>query len=180
MTKSLQIQEILLDEESQEDFSQQAQVLHCIKIPSTPSSAERELHELTHFPFRTWSKSVREQKDFMVSLNIRLKRSQVLFNQYLIRQDGRTSHKHVFNKAHSGPLVHFGERVLAHVQSQPPSQKLHLRAQPQKHYSLWLGKRVITGMRSVAHPKPELSPVWSKNSNSTLRSSSNDSSSSQL
>ena len=41
-------------EESQEDFSQQAQVPHCLKVPSTPSAAERELHELTHLPLRSW------------------------------------------------------------------------------------------------------------------------------
>ena len=45
---------IMLEEESQEDLSQQAQVPHCLKVPSTPSSAERELHELTHLPFRSW------------------------------------------------------------------------------------------------------------------------------
>ena len=44
---------IILEEESQEDLSQQAQVPH-LKVPSTPSSAERELHELTHLPFRSW------------------------------------------------------------------------------------------------------------------------------
>ena len=71
--------------------------------------------------------------------------------RYLIRQDSKTSYERVFNKAHSSPLVHFGERVLAHVQATPPSQKLHLRAQPQKHYSLWLGKCVITGMHIGAH-----------------------------
>ena len=72
-------------------------------------------------------------------------------NRYLIRQDGKTSYERVFSKAHSGPLVHFGERVLAHHQATPPPQKLHLRSQPQKHYSLWLGKFVITGMHIVAH-----------------------------
>ena len=72
-------------------------------------------------------------------------------NRYLIRQDGKTSYERVFNKAHSGPLVHFGERGLAHHQATPPAQKLHLRAQPQKHCSLWLGKCVITGMHIVAH-----------------------------
>ena len=57
-----------------------------------------------------------------------------------------------FNIAHLGPLVQFGECVLAHVQSQPPSQKLvDLPAQPQKNYSLWVGKRVITGMHSASH-----------------------------
>ena len=40
----------------------------------------------------------------------------------------------------------FGSRSIP-----PPSQKLHLRAQPQKHYSLWLGKRVIAGMHIAAH-----------------------------
>ena len=72
-------------------------------------------------------------------------------NRYLIHQDGKTSHEQVFNKAHLGPLDHFGERILAHVQSQPPSQKLHLRAQPHKHYSLWLGNCVIIGMHIVSH-----------------------------
>ena len=45
---------IILEEESQEDLSQQSQVPHCLKVPSTPSSAERKLHELTHLPFRSW------------------------------------------------------------------------------------------------------------------------------
>ena len=45
---------IILEEESQEDLSQQAQVPHCLKVPSTPSSAERELHELTNLPCRSW------------------------------------------------------------------------------------------------------------------------------
>ena len=44
---------MILEEESQEDLSQQAQVPQCLKVPSTPSAAERELHELTHFPFRS-------------------------------------------------------------------------------------------------------------------------------
>ena len=74
----------------------------------------------------------------------------VAINPYLIRQDGETSYERVFNKAHSGPLVHFGERVLAHHQATPP-QNLHLRSQPQKRHSLWLRKRVITGMHIVAH-----------------------------
>ena len=67
-----------------------------------------------------------------------------------MRQDGKTSYERVFNKAHSGPRVGFGERVPAHVQVTASSQKLHLRAQPQKHYSLWLGKRIVTGMHIVA------------------------------
>ena len=45
---------IILEKESQEDLSQQAQVPHCLKLPSTPSSAERELQELTHLAFRSW------------------------------------------------------------------------------------------------------------------------------
>ena len=63
--------------ESQEDLSQQAQVPHCLKVPSTPSSAERELHELTHLPFVHGAKFVSEQRDFKVSTNISLRRSQV-------------------------------------------------------------------------------------------------------
>ena len=41
-------------------------------------------------------------------------------NRYLIRQDGKKSYERVFNNAHSGPLAHFGERVLAHHQATPP------------------------------------------------------------
>ena len=52
--KITQTQEIMLEEESQGDLSQQAQVPQCIKAPSTSSSAEKELHELTHFPLRSW------------------------------------------------------------------------------------------------------------------------------
>ena len=44
------VKNIILEEESQEDLSQQARVPQCIKVPSTPSAVERELHELTHFP----------------------------------------------------------------------------------------------------------------------------------
>ena len=44
---------------------------------------------------------------------------------------------------------HFGERVLAHIQSQPPAQKLQIRASPQKSFGLWLGKDVVTGMHIV-------------------------------
>ena len=285
---------IILEEESQEDLSQQAQVPHCLKVPSTPSAAERELHELTHLPFRSWCevcqrakglqgqhKHQSQKKSSVIQLdhsfykvpgsvqNLKvltfietstsmcgavivpdLSANQVgikalkqfimvngfthsvlqcdghsglmklqdqvgkdlslptqisppyshqsqgtverfhktlygqvraiklglaahlgihpdstaarlmpwiishavfTINRYLIRQDGKTSYERVFNKAHSGPLVHFGERVLAHHQATPPAQKLHLRAQPQKHYSLWLGKCVITGMHIVAH-----------------------------
>ena len=47
------------------------------------------------------------------------------------------------------PIVHFGERVLAHIQSQPPAQKLQIRASPQKSFGPWLGKDVITGMHIV-------------------------------
>ena len=53
---------IILEEESQEDLSQQAQVPHCLKVPSTPSSAERELHELTHLPFRSWCEVCQRSK----------------------------------------------------------------------------------------------------------------------
>ena len=45
-------------------------------------------------------------------------------NRYLIRSDGRISYKKLFNKPQQSPVVHFGERVLAHIQSQPPTQKL--------------------------------------------------------
>ena len=57
MTRSLRLKTHLLSRrESGRSLSQQAQVLQCIKVPSTPSSAERELRELTHFPFRSWRK----------------------------------------------------------------------------------------------------------------------------
>ena len=55
----------------------------------------------------------------------------------------------VFKKPQRSPIVHFGERVLAHIQSQPPSQKLQSRVSPQKSFGLWLGKDVITGMHIV-------------------------------
>ena len=96
-------------------------------------------------------------------------------NRYLIRQDGETSYERVFNKAHSGPLVHFGERVLAHHQAAPPAQKLHLRSQPQKHYSSWLGKvssqECTSLLMKVRFSNPEQSLVWSEISNSILSSS---------
>ena len=40
-------------------------------------------------------------------------------SRYLIRSDGRTSYERVFNKPQRSPIVDFGERVVAHVQSQP-------------------------------------------------------------
>ena len=70
-------------------------------------------------------------------------------NRYLVRSDGKTSFEKVFNKPQQSPTVHFGERVLAHVQSQPPAQKLQIRASSQKSFGLWLGKDVIRGMRIV-------------------------------
>ena len=70
-------------------------------------------------------------------------------NCYLVRSDGKTSFEKVFKKPQRSPIVHFGERVLAHTQSQPPAQKLQVRASPQKSFGLWLGKDVITGMRIV-------------------------------
>ena len=70
-------------------------------------------------------------------------------NRYLVRSDGKTSLEKVFKKPQRSPLVHFGERVLAHIQSQPPAQKLQIRASPQKSFGLWLGKDVITGMHIV-------------------------------
>ena len=48
------------------------------------------------------------------------------------------------------PIVHFGERVLAHMQSQPPSHELQIRSSPQKSFSLWFGKDVITCMHIVS------------------------------
>ena len=52
-----------MEEESQEDLSQQAQVPQCLKVASTPSSAERELHELTHLPFRSWCEVCQRAKE---------------------------------------------------------------------------------------------------------------------
>ena len=43
-------------------------------------------------------------------------------------QDGKTSYERVFNKARSGPLVHFGERVLAHHQAKSFIWGLSLRS----------------------------------------------------
>ena len=60
-----------------------------------------------------------------------------------------SSFEKVFKKPQRSPIVHFGERVLAHIQSQPPAQKLQIRAPPQKSFGLWLGKDVNTGMHIV-------------------------------
>ena len=68
-------------------------------------------------------------------------------NGYLVRSDGKTSFETVFQKPQRSPIVHFGERVLAHIQSQPPAQKLQIRASPQKSFGLWLGKDIVMGMR---------------------------------
>ena len=38
-------------------------------------------------------------------------------NRYLVRSDGKTSFEKVFKKPQRSPIVHFGERVLAHIQS---------------------------------------------------------------
>ena len=65
------------------------------------------------------------------------------------RSDGKTSFEKVFKKRQRSPIVHFGERDLAHIQSQPPAQKLQIRASSQKSFELWLGKDVITGMHIV-------------------------------
>ena len=70
-------------------------------------------------------------------------------NRFLVRSDGKTSFEKVFKKPQRSPIVHFGERVLAHIQSPPPAQKLQILASPQKSFGLWLGKDVITGMRIV-------------------------------
>ena len=47
-------------------------------------------------------------------------------------------------------IVHFGKRVLAHIQSQLQAQELQIRASPQKSFGLWLGKDVISGMHIVS------------------------------
>ena len=70
-------------------------------------------------------------------------------NRFLVRSDGKISFEKVFKKPQRSPIVHFGERVLAHIQSQPPAQKLQIRVSPQKSFGLWLGKDVITGMHIV-------------------------------
>ena len=70
-------------------------------------------------------------------------------NRFLVRSDGKTSFEKIFKKPQRSPIVHFGERVLAHIQSQPPAQKLQIRASPQKSFGLWLGKDVFTGMHIV-------------------------------
>ena len=71
-------------------------------------------------------------------------------NRYLVRSDAKTSLKKVFNKPQRSPIVHFGERVLAHIQSQPRPQNLQIWASPKKSFGLWLGKDVISGMHIVS------------------------------
>ena len=75
-------------------------------------------------------------------------------NRFLVRSDGKTSFEKVFKKPQTqrSPIVHFGERVLAHIHCHSvstPAQKLQIRASPQKSFGLWLGKDVITGMHIV-------------------------------
>ena len=70
-------------------------------------------------------------------------------NRYLVRSDGKTSFEKVFKKPQRSPIVHFWESVLAHIQSQPPSRKLQIRASSQKSFGLWLGKDVVAGMHIV-------------------------------
>ena len=41
--------------------------------------------------------------------------------------------------------------LMFHPSPPPTSFTIHLRAQPQKHYALWMDKRVITGMHIAAH-----------------------------
>ena len=61
-------------------------------------------------------------------------------NRYLVRSDGKTSFEEVFKKPQRSPIVHFGERFLAHIQSQPPSQTLQIRASSQKSLGHWLSQ----------------------------------------
>ena len=62
-----------------------------------------------------------------------IQRATFQINRYLVRSDGKTAFEKVFNKPQRSPIVHFGERVLAHVQSQPPAQKLQIQASSQSH-----------------------------------------------
>ena len=71
-------------------------------------------------------------------------------NRCLVRSDGKTSYEKVFNKSQKSPIVHFGKRVLAHTQSQPPAQGLQIRGTPQTSSALWIGKDVIMGMHIVS------------------------------
>ena len=41
-------------QEQEEDVSQEAQKPHCLKIPESVTSAEKEAHSLTHMPFWSW------------------------------------------------------------------------------------------------------------------------------
>ena len=80
------------------------------------------------------------------------------------------------HKTQKSAIVHFGESVLAQIQSQPPAQKLQIRASPQKSHALRLGKDVIPGMRiarasvMVRYSRQELSLAWSEKSSSTSQS----------
>ena len=71
---------IILEEENQKDLSQKAQIPQCLKVPSTPSSAERDRENFMSSlisPSGHGTRFVSRQKDFMVSTNISLRRSQV-------------------------------------------------------------------------------------------------------
>ena len=75
-------------------------------------------------------------------------------NRYFVRSDGRTSFEKVFNKPQRSPVVHFRERVLAHIQL---SRRLktcrsgqHLKKKVTRAMVVWLGKGLVTGMRVVS------------------------------
>ena len=70
---------IILEEESQEDLSQQAQVPHCLKTPFLPRPVQLKENFMNSLIYHSGhgAKFVIEQKDFKVSTNISLKRSQV-------------------------------------------------------------------------------------------------------
>ena len=79
------------------------------------------------------------------SFNTRLFRSIVSWSDQMERPHLRRCSRSL--RGHQ--LFILGRVFLAHIQSQPPAQKLQIRASPQKSFGLWLGKDVITGMHIV-------------------------------
>ena len=97
-------------------------------------------------------------------------------NRYLVRSDGRNVWKGL-QKAQKSPIVHFSERVLAYIQSQPPAQELQIRASPQKSYVLWLGRMSSLKCTSsisevIRFSKPAQSLCWWEKSSPVSQSSS--------
>ena len=81
-------------------------------------------------------------------INMQLMRSTTTSSGQMAEPHTRWSS--ISTQNHPLAIVHFGERVPAPIQSQPPAQKLQIRSSPQKSLTLWLGKDIVPGMHIVS------------------------------